>query len=100
MDKSIIRPFENYCDEKSLLFYMYNHSTDFITTKQRCRDINPSWDKATTLVNIKASAPCLVTEAEAPALSVVVYSSACHLLHAAFLLGLFFGPKNGGDMFL
>jgi hypothetical protein len=28
------------------------------------------------------------------------YYSACYLLHAGFLLGLFFGPENGGDMFL
>jgi hypothetical protein len=27
-------------------------------------------------------------------------SSACHLLHSAFLLALFFDPEYGGDMFL
>jgi hypothetical protein len=27
-------------------------------------------------------------------------NSACHLLHAGFLLGLFFEPEDGGDMFL
>jgi hypothetical protein len=26
--------------------------------------------------------------------------SACHLLHAGFLLGLFFDPEDGSDMFL
>jgi hypothetical protein len=26
--------------------------------------------------------------------------SACYLLHAGFLLGLFFNPEDGGDMFL
>jgi hypothetical protein len=26
--------------------------------------------------------------------------SACYLLHAGFLLDLFFDPKDGGDMFL
>jgi hypothetical protein len=26
--------------------------------------------------------------------------SACYLLHAGFLLGLFFDPEDGGDMFL
>jgi hypothetical protein len=26
--------------------------------------------------------------------------SACHLLHAGFLLGLFFNPEDGGDLFL
>jgi hypothetical protein len=25
---------------------------------------------------------------------------ACYLLHAGFLLGLFFDPEDGGDMFL
>jgi hypothetical protein len=29
-----------------------------------------------------------------------IASSACYLLRAAFLLGLFFGPEDGGDMFL
>jgi hypothetical protein len=83
MDKSIVRPFGHYYDEKSLLFY--NHSTDLIIIEQRCHDIHPAWDKATTLVNIKASAPSLVTEKEeAPVLSVVMHSSACHLLHAGF----------------
>jgi hypothetical protein len=27
-------------------------------------------------------------------------STACHLLHAGFLLALFFDPEDGGDMFL
>jgi hypothetical protein len=27
-------------------------------------------------------------------------TSACRLLHAGFLLGLFFDPEDGGDMFL
>jgi hypothetical protein len=27
-------------------------------------------------------------------------SSVCYLLHAGFLLSLFFNPENGGDMFL
>jgi hypothetical protein len=27
-------------------------------------------------------------------------SSACYLLQAGFLLGLFFDPEDGGDMFL
>jgi hypothetical protein len=27
-------------------------------------------------------------------------SSTCYLLHAGFLLGLFFDPKDGGNMFL
>jgi hypothetical protein len=26
--------------------------------------------------------------------------SACYLLHTGFLLGLFFNPEDGGDMFL
>jgi hypothetical protein len=26
-------------------------------------------------------------------------SSACYLLHVGFLLGLFFDPKDGGDVF-
>jgi hypothetical protein len=26
--------------------------------------------------------------------------SVCHLIHAGFLLGLFFDPEDGGDMFL
>jgi hypothetical protein len=26
-------------------------------------------------------------------------SSACHLLYVGFLLGLFFDPEDGGDMF-
>jgi hypothetical protein len=26
--------------------------------------------------------------------------SACHLFHAGFLLGLFFNPKDGDEMFL
>jgi hypothetical protein len=26
--------------------------------------------------------------------------SACYLLYAGFLLGLFFDPEDGGDMFL
>jgi hypothetical protein len=26
--------------------------------------------------------------------------SACYLLHDGFLLGLFFNPEDGGDMFL
>jgi hypothetical protein len=26
--------------------------------------------------------------------------SACYLIHAGFLLGLFFDPEDGGDMFL
>jgi hypothetical protein len=26
--------------------------------------------------------------------------SACYLLHAGFLVGLFFNPEDGGDMFL
>jgi hypothetical protein len=30
----------------------------------------------------------------------VKYSSACCLLNAGFLLGLFFEPKHEGDMFL
>jgi hypothetical protein len=30
----------------------------------------------------------------------VKQSSACYLLHAGFLLGLFFDPKDGGSMFL
>jgi hypothetical protein len=28
------------------------------------------------------------------------HCSACYLLHAGFLLGLFFNPEDGGDMFL
>jgi hypothetical protein len=31
--------------------------------------------------------------------SVEVASSACYLLHAGFLLWLFFGPEDGGHMF-
>jgi hypothetical protein len=27
-------------------------------------------------------------------------SFACHLLHAGFLLGVFFNPEDGGNMFL
>jgi hypothetical protein len=27
-------------------------------------------------------------------------SFACYLIHTGFLLGLFFGPDNGGDIFL
>jgi hypothetical protein len=27
-------------------------------------------------------------------------SPVCHLLHASFLLGLFFDPEDGGDVFL
>jgi hypothetical protein len=88
MDKSIVRPSGHYCDEKNLLFY--NHSTDLIIIKQRCHDIHPAWGIATTLVNIKASALSLVTQKEeAPVLSVVMHTYACHLLHAGFLVVLF-----------
>jgi hypothetical protein len=30
----------------------------------------------------------------------VKLSCACHLLHTGFLLGFFFDPEDGGDMFL
>jgi hypothetical protein len=29
-----------------------------------------------------------------------LFPAACFLLHAGFLLGLFFDPEDGGDMFL
>jgi hypothetical protein len=29
-----------------------------------------------------------------------IAGSACYLLHAGFLLGFFFDPEEGGDMFL
>jgi hypothetical protein len=32
--------------------------------------------------------------------SIFIYSSACCLLHAGFLLGLLYNTEDGGDVFL
>jgi hypothetical protein len=56
--------------------------------------------RAKDLIRSKIEINNKTTETPIPSITPNIQSSACHLLHAAFLPGLFFYPKDGSNMFL